>query len=179
MAAETQPPPPSALSTRLGRALEQHLGSARVARVTYGAIIGEALVVVLQAHPPTAGVVVGTLLATAVAVALAELYSEVIGHQTRTRSRVERHHVRHLAGEVTAVAFGIAFPCVFFIASAAGILDLDDAFRWAKWSGLALIGFYGFCAARLAGARLGSAVLQALAVMAVGAIVIAFKAFAH
>jgi hypothetical protein len=159
--------------------LVRHLESNQVSRIVYGSIIGLALVAAYAAHPPGNGVMVGSLVATGVAVALAELYSEVIGHQTRTRSRVERHHVRHLAGEVTAVAFGIAFPCVFFIASAAGILDLDDAFRWAKWSGLALIGFYGFCAARLAGARLGSAVLQALAVMAVGAIVIAFKAFAH
>jgi hypothetical protein len=179
MAAETQPPPAPSLTARLGRALQQHLGSAGVARVTYGAIIGEALVVVLQTHPPSAGVVVGTLLSTAGAVALAELYSEVIGHQTRTRSHVGRHHVRQLAGEVSAVAFGIAFPCVFFLAAAAGILDLDAAFRAAKWSGLALIGFYGFCAAKLAGDRLTSAALQAVAVMAVGAIVIAFKAVVH
>jgi hypothetical protein len=179
MAAEAQPPPSPSLTARLGRALEEHLGSERVARVTYGAIIGEALVVVMQGHPPTAAVAAGTLLVTAAAVALAELYSEVIGHQTRTRSHVGRHHVRHLAGEVAAVAFGVAFPCVFFLAAAAGIFDLDTAFRAAKWSGLALIGFYGFCAARLAGDRLAYAVLQALAVMAIGAIVIAFKAVVH
>jgi hypothetical protein len=179
MAAETQPPPSPSLTARLGRALEEHLGSARVARVTYGAIIGEAMVVALQAHPPTAGVMVGTLLATAAAVALAELYSEVIGHQTRTRTHVGRHHVRHLAGEVAAVAFGVAFPCVFFLAAAAGLLDLDAAFRAAKWSGLALIGFYGFCAAKLAGDRLAVALLQAVAVMAIGAIVIGFKAVVH
>ena len=179
MAAEAQPPAASSLNARLGRALEQHLGSAGVARVTYGAIIGEALIVVLQGHPPSALVVVGTLLSTALAVALAELYSEVIGHQTRTRSHVERHHLAHLGGEVAAVAFGIAFPSVFFLASAAGLIDLHTAFRAAKWSGLALIGFYGFCAARLAGDKLVSALLQALAVMAIGAVLIAFKALVH
>src|SRR6201989_1217047 len=120
MAAEAQPPPaPPSLTARLGQALEQHLGSARVARVTYGAIIGEALIVVLQGHPPRALAVLGTLLSTARAVALAELYSEVIGHQTRTRSHVARHHIRHLGGEVAAVAVGIAFPCLFFLAAAA------------------------------------------------------------
>ena len=31
-------------------------------------------------------------------------------------------------------------------------MELDTAFRLAKWSGLGLIGFYGFAAARLAGA---------------------------
>jgi hypothetical protein len=179
MAAEVQPPAPPSLTARLGRALEEHLGSARVAKVTYGAIIGEALIVVLQGHPPSALVVAGTLLSTAGAVALAELYSEVIGHQTRTRSRVERHHLRHLGGEVAAVAFGVAFPCVFFLAAAVGLIELDTAFRAAKWSGLALIGFYGFCAAKLAGDRTLPALLQALAVMAIGAVVIAFKALVH
>ena len=167
------------MTSRVGVALERHLGSARVARVTYGAIIGEALIVVLQGHPPSALVVAATLVSTAIAVGLAELYSEVIGHQTRTRSRVERHHLRHLGGEVAAVAFGVAFPCVFFLAAAAGVMELDTAFRAAKWSGLVLIGFYGFCAARLAGDRLVPALLQAMAVMAIGAVLIAFKALVH
>jgi hypothetical protein len=179
MAAETQPPPASSLSGRISRAVERHLGSARVARVTYGAIIGEALIVVLQGHPPSALVVVGTLLSTALAVALAELYAEVIGHQTRTRSRVERHHLAHLGGEVAAVAFGIAFPCVFFLAAAVGLMELHTAFQAAKWSGLVLIGFYGFCASRMAGYRVLPALLQALAVMALGAVLIAFKALVH
>jgi hypothetical protein len=172
-------PPVPAAQTGLGRALERHLGSQRVARVTYGAIIGMALIVVLEKHPPRNGVVIGTLLATALAVALAELYSEVIGHQTRTRARVPRHHLRRLAGEVAAVAFGVAFPCVFFLAAAAGLLDEHTAFTLAKWSGLVLIGFYGFCAARLAGDGFLPALVQALAVAAVGALLIAFKAVVH
>jgi hypothetical protein len=174
MAAQAPRPAPS-----LGARLEEHLGSQRVSRVTYGAIIGMSLVVVLEQHPPRAAIVAGTLLSTALAVALAELYSEIIGHQTRTRARVERHHVRHMAGDVSAVAFGVGFPCVFFLAAAVGLMDLDTAFDVAKWSGLALIGFYGFCAARLAGDRWLPALLQALAVAAIGAIVIAFKAVVH
>jgi hypothetical protein len=165
--------------SRLAGALERHLGSERVARVTYGAIIGMALIVVLEKHPPRAGVVVGTLLATALAVGLAELYSEVIGHQTRTRAHVQRHHLRRLAVEVAAVAFGVAFPSVFFLAATAGLLEEHTAFTLAKWSGLVLIGFYGFCAARLAGDRLLPALAQALAVAAIGALLIAFKAVVH
>jgi hypothetical protein len=174
-----QPTPPGAEHTGLGRVLERHLGSERVARVTYGSIIGMALIVVLEKHPPRNGVVIGTLLATALAVALAELYSEVIGHQTRTRSRVQGHHLRRLAGEVAAVAFGVAFPCVFFLAAAVGLVEEHTAFTLAKWSGLFLIGFYGFCAARLAGDRFLPALAQALAVAAVGALLIAFKAVVH
>jgi hypothetical protein len=45
--------------------LEAHLGSRQVARVVYGSIIGLTLVVVVEAHPPKTGVVVGWLLLTA------------------------------------------------------------------------------------------------------------------
>ena len=44
-----------------------------------------ALIVVLEHHPPTAGVTTATLFATAVAVALAELYSDWIGHVLKHR----------------------------------------------------------------------------------------------
>ena len=54
----------------------------------YGAIIGLALVVALEHHPPTPAVVIVTLVATAVAVGLAELYSDVVGTQARTHQRV-------------------------------------------------------------------------------------------
>ena len=60
-----------------------HLGSRQVSRVVYGSIIGLALVVALEAHPPRPGVVIASLLGTAVAVALAELLIEFIRSETR------------------------------------------------------------------------------------------------
>jgi hypothetical protein len=159
--------------------LERHLGSTQVARVMYGAIIGLALVVALEAHPPSPGVMVGTLLGTAVAVGLAELYSEVVGTEVRTRRRVERARFHEIATDVGAVAFGISFPAVFFLLSAAGAMEVDTAFELAKWSGLGLIGFYGFCAARLSGMGLTAALLQAVAVAAIGGFLIALKALIH
>jgi hypothetical protein len=101
------------------QAIEAHLGSRQVARVIYGAIIGMALVVSLEPHPPRPSVMVGTLLATAAAVGLAELYSEVVGAETRNRRRVEREQLREIVDDVGAVAFGIAFPAVFFVRAAA------------------------------------------------------------
>jgi hypothetical protein len=136
------------------QAIEDHLGSRQVTRVIYGSIIGLALVVALQAHPPSAGVVAATLWATALAVGLAELYSEIVGTETRTRHRVARADMVHILDEVGAVVFGIAFPGVFFILAALGAIELDSAFTVAKWSGLGLIAAYGFGAARLAGASL-------------------------
>jgi VIT1/CCC1 family predicted Fe2+/Mn2+ transporter len=161
------------------RAIEAHLGTQQVARVIYGAIIGMALVVTLEAHPPRPGVVAGTLVATAVAVGLAELYSEVVGAETRNRRRVGRDQVRHILHDVVAVGFGIAFPAVFFVLAAAGVLEDDTAFVIAKWSGVGLISFYGFVAGRLSGAGLVASLLQALAVGVIGGALIAFKALIH
>jgi VIT1/CCC1 family predicted Fe2+/Mn2+ transporter len=161
------------------QAIEAHLGSRQVARVIYGAIIGMALVVSLEAHPPRPGVVAGTLLATAAAVGLAELYSEIVGAETRNRRRVRRDQLGHILRDVAAVGFGIAFPAVFFFLAAVGLLEDDTAFVVAKWSGLGLISFYGFIAGRLSGAGLWVSALQALAVGGIGGVLIAFKALVH
>jgi hypothetical protein len=160
-------------------ALEAHLGSRQVARVIYGSIIGLALVVVLEAHPPPVGAMIASLCATAVAVGLAELYSEIVGTETRTRHRIARRELTPIIEDAGAVTLGVAFPVVFFILSAAGAMEIDTAFRIAKWTGLALIGTYGFAAARLAGAGLPGALIQGLAVAAIGAVMIAVKALVH
>jgi hypothetical protein len=161
------------------RAIEAHLSTEQVAHVIYGAIIGIALVVALEAHPPSPGVVTASLLATAVAVGLAELYSQVVGAETRNRRRVGRDELGDFLRDVAAVAFGVAFPAVFFVLAAAGVLEDDTAFTIAKWSGLGLISFYGFVAARLAGTGVAVSLLQALAVGVIGGALIAFKALIH
>jgi hypothetical protein len=161
------------------RVVEDHLGSTQVSRVIYGAIIGLALVVALEHDPPGAGVMVGTLAVTGVAVGLAELYSEVVGTEVRTRRRIPREHVREIAADVGAVIFGISFPAVFFLLSGVGAMEVDTAFELAKWSGLGLTGFYGFCAARLSGMGLGGALAQAAAVAAIGGFLIGLKAVIH
>jgi hypothetical protein len=159
--------------------IKAHLGTGQVGRVIYGAIIGMALIVVLNAHPPGPGSVVAGLVATALAVALAELYSDVVATETRTRRRISREHLREIASDAGAVAFGIVFPAVFFILAGAGVMETHTAFTVAKWSGVGLIGFYGFSAARLAGARWTVALLQGLAAGAIGVVLILFKALVH
>lgn len=161
------------------QSVEAHLGSRQVARVIYGSIIGLALVVALEAHPPSAGAVLASLWGTALAVGLAELYSEIVGTETRTRHRIVRAEVTLLLDDVGAVALGIAFPGVFFVLAALGALELDSAFTVAKWSGLALIGAYGFGGARLAGASVIASLVQAFAVGAIGGVLIAVKALLH
>jgi hypothetical protein len=159
--------------------LEQHLGSRQVARVVYGSIIGLALVVAIERHPPEPGVMAVWLVGTAIAVGLAEIYSEVVGAETSTRRQVTRHEVRHMTEDAAAVGFGVAFPAVFFLLAALSVIDVERAFTIAKWTGLGLIGFYGYWAARFAGATPKRAVVKAALVALVGAGLIALKAVVH
>jgi hypothetical protein len=161
------------------RFVAAHLGSRQVSRVVYGSIIGLALVVALQAHPPPPGAVIASLLGTAVAVALAELYSELVGFETIEHRKARATELRHLGADIAAVAFGIAFPALFFLLAAAGSLETDTAFTLAKWTGLGLIGLYGFAGARLSGARLRTALIQAAAVALIGAALILLKSVVH
>jgi VIT1/CCC1 family predicted Fe2+/Mn2+ transporter len=160
-------------------AIESHLGSAQVSRVIYGAIIGLALVVALEEHPPAAGVTAGFILATALAVALAEIYSEIIGTETRTHARVGSARIRGIATEAAAVACGIAVPAVFFVLASAGAIELDTAFTIAKWCGLGLIGLYGYFGGRLSGRSVPASIVHAFAVGLIGGFLIAFKALLH
>jgi hypothetical protein len=150
-----------------------------VSRVVYGSIIGLALVVALEAHPPPAGAVIASLVATAIAVGLAELYSELIGFETSHRRKAGRTEVRELRGDIAAVGFGIAFPAVFFLLAALDVLEVDTAFTLAKWTGVGLIGLYGFAGARLAGSSLHAALVKAAAVALIGAALIVLKALVH
>jgi ABC-type microcin C transport system permease subunit YejB len=163
----------------LRRAIESHLGSGDVARVIYGSIIGLALVVALQDHPPSAATMASFLVGTAVAVGLAEVYSEYVGAEARTRRPVETTQLRQLLVDAAAVMFGAGFPAVFFVLAAAGALDIDVAFRLAKWSGLGLICAYAFVAARLAGAGRAGALVHAALLGVVGGALIALKSLLH
>ena len=159
--------------------IKAHLGTGQVGRVIYGAIIGMSVVVVLDAHPPGPGSVVAGLVATALAVCLAELYSDIVATETRTRRRIRGEHLRETASDAGAVAFGIVFPAVFFVLAAVDVMKDHTAFTVAKWSGVGLIGFYGFSAARLSGSRWVVALLQGLAAGAIGGVLILFKALVH
>src|SRR3954463_1702195 len=161
------------------RLLGSHLGSRQVSRVIYGAIIGLALVVAMEDHPPSSGAVVGMLLGTALAVGLAELYSDILGIETRKRRHATDAELRHRTANMAAVAFGIAFPVVFFILAAVHAIGEETAFTIAKWSGVGLIGFYGFSAARLSGEGVLVSALRAIAVALIGAFLVGLKALLH
>jgi len=114
-----------------------------------------------------------------VAVGLAELYSEIVGTETRERHRIDREQLGEITEDVLAVAFGVAFPAVWFLLAAVGAVSSDAAFTISRWSGLGLIGFYAYVAGRLAGEPRARALLQAAAVAAVGGLLVAVKALIH
>jgi hypothetical protein len=159
--------------------LEQHLGSRQVGRVVYGSIIGLALVVSIESHPPKPWVMAVWLTGTALAVGLAEVYSEIVGTETSTRRPVTRRDVGHMVDDAVAVGFGVAFPAVFFVLAALGLLQIETAFSIAKWSGLGLIGFYGYWAARFAGTPAHRALFKGALVALIGAGLILLKSLVH
>ena len=167
--------PPS----RFRSAIAEHLGSREVSRVIYGAVIGLALSVALEQHPPGAAASAALLLLTAIAVGLAELYSDLIGAEAATRTPITRAHVRAGLEDALPVVFGAGLPALFPLLAALGVMQLATAFDIAKWTGAGLLCGYGFAAARLAGAGRGRAVLHAAAVGAVGFVLIGLKALLH
>jgi hypothetical protein len=160
-------------------AIVAHLGSRQVSRVLYGSIIGLALVVALEAHPPRPGAIAVSLVATAIAVGLAELYSDIVGTETRTRARVGRKQLVEMLDEIGAVVVGVAFPGIFFVLAALGAFDVDAAFTIAKWTGLGMITAYGYIAARFTGATVLGSVRRAGVAGLIAAFLIVIKALLH
>jgi len=70
----------------------------------------------------------------------------------------------------TAVAFGVASPAVIVLFAALGVIEIGVAFTLAKWSGFVLIGFYGYWAARFAGAPVPQALARGGLVALIGAL---------
>jgi hypothetical protein len=163
----------------LRRFVGAHLGSRQVSRVVYGSIIGLALVVALEAHPPPPAAVIASLLGTAVAVALAELYSELVGFETVRHRKAEATDLRGLSADIAAVGFGISFPALFFLLAATDAIQPETAFTCAKWTGLGLIGVYGYAGARLSGGGLAASLAQAAAVALIGGALIVLKSLVH
>ena len=160
-------------------AIVSHLDSRQVSRVLYGSIIGLALVVALEAHPPRSVAIVVSLVATALAVGLAEVYADYVGTEVRTRTRPSRHRLAEMFEEAGATATGVAFPGVFFALAALGVMERDTAFAVAKWSGLGLILTYAFAAARLTGDTLVNSLRRAAVAGLIGTFLIVIKALLH
>jgi hypothetical protein len=164
---------------RIRGVIEAHLNSRDVARIIYGSIIGLALVVALQIHPPSPATAAGALAGTALAVGLAEVYSEIVGTEARLRRPIRREELRSIVAGSGAVVLGAGFPVIYFLLAAAGAIENRLAYTLSKWTGLGLICGYGYLAGRLSGSGPFRALLHAAAVGAIGGALIALKAILH
>ena len=160
--------------------LEQHLGSRQVGRIVYGSIIGMALLVAIEGHPPRPGVMAVWLLGTALAVGLAEVYSDVVGTRParggRSRAGTWGTWPRTPSRSASASPSRPSSSC----SSALG-RHRHRARRSRSRSGpaLGLIGFYGFWAARFSGAAPHVALLKGVLVALIGAGLILLKSLVH
>jgi hypothetical protein len=68
---------------------------------------------------------------------------------------------------------------MYFLLAAAGVFERSTAFDLAKWTGLGVIGVYGFAGARASGTGLLGSLLQAAGVALIGGFLIALKAVVH
>jgi hypothetical protein len=159
--------------------IDARLGARDVAEVLYGTIVGLALVIALQEHPEPPGTVAALIAGTAVAVALAKLYTDALSAAARAHEPLGRGPRREIGGRALAVLVGAGFPAVYFAAAAAGLISEHLAFQLSKWSGAILVSAYGYLAARLAGYAIARSILGAVAVGAIGAALILFKAALH
>ena len=159
--------------------VESHLGSDDVSHVIYGAVVALALIVALQDHPPKAGKLAVELVATGLAIGLAELYADFVSTEARARRQVTRREFRHMAREATAVVFGTGFPAIYFVLAAVGLVSLEHAITFAKWSGIVLIAGYGYLAARLAGSTHPRSLARGMGIALVGLALIGLKALLH
>ena len=93
--------------------------------------------------------------------------------------RLSATPARLLSDDPAQVSAAVAHGTLSLCAEALGAMETATAFSAAKWSGLGLIGVYGFCAARLSGAGLPTSALHAVAVGAIGGLLIVLKALLH
>lgn len=155
--------------------LERHLASRAISKVLYGSIVVLALEVALEDEHPPAPHVIASIIGTGLAVAFAELYSDVIALEINRKRRPTSVEVAEIARKVSGVAVGAAFPVVFFGLAWAGVISVERAFEASIWTGLGLVGLYGFAAARLAGNGVVRAVLQASVMLLIGVAIIFVK----
>jgi hypothetical protein len=147
--------------------------------VISGSIIGLAIVLAAEDHPPPPAAVVGELVLTALAFGLSDAFGEMIGTQTRARRHLNRSDWARIAEEAGAFAIGAVFPAIFFLLATAEVITIHTAFVDAKWSEVILMGLYGWFAGRLAGHRVLFAFGDMVVVVAVAVALVELKTLLH
>lgn len=147
----------------------------RVSKIIYGTIMVLVVLLAMEEHPPSAGGSLALVVLTGIGVALAEFYSDYIGTSIKERKTLTIGDRREIYHDISGVLIGALLPAPFFILAIFDIMDLENAFTFAKWTLVGVLLFYGYVASRLNGHSQIFSIILAVAASTIGLIVVLFK----
>jgi hypothetical protein len=145
-------------------------------KAVYGIIIALAIVITLEAHPPSAMEAEATILLGALAVAMAEFYSDVLQLRITERRQASRKEMADIGRHIGTVLVGSLLPLPVFIMASLGLLTIESAFVIVKWMLVTLLFLYGFVAAQIGGAGTKWSLLLGAMTGSIGVLVVLVKA---
>ena len=149
-------------------------------KAVYGIIIALAIVITLEAHPPSPLEAEATILLGALAVAMAEFYSETLQLRISERRRASRQENVEIGRHVGTVLVGALLPLPAFLLVSLGVMSIEGAFTFVKWMLVTLLFIYGYVAAQVGGAGIRWSILLGMMTGSIGVIVVIAKAaFSH
>jgi hypothetical protein len=148
-------------------------------KAIYGAIAVMAVIVAMEAHPPTALFAAAQSFGVTLAVAVAETYAEIIAHTLDIERKVNKEEWREVWRKVSPVLFGAQAPTLVFLLSAGGLFSVETAIAVSKVLVLALLFVYGFETARFLHKERFVQILSGLVIMSAGAVIVLINYLFH
>lgn len=150
-----------------------------VAKAIYGLITVQAVLVVMDEHPPTALGGAATLLGATFAVALIDSYAEIIAEALAHKHMVSRGEVREILKSVSPVLVGAQAPTLMFLLSAIGLWSVEQAIQLAQIVTFLFLFVFGVRIGQLLHTHWFLQVLSGIFLVAVAGMLIAIKILFH
>jgi hypothetical protein len=150
-----------------------------VAKAIYGLITVQALLVVMEEHPPTPLSGAMTLLGATLAVALIDTYSEIIAEALAQKHMVSRDEVREILRSVSPVLVGSQAPTLMFLLSAIGLWSVEQAIQLAQLVTFLFLFVFGVQIGRLLHTHWLRQVLSGIFLVAVAGMIVGVKILFH
>jgi hemolysin III len=150
-----------------------------VAKAIYGLITVLAVLLVMEAHPPTAWVAAGTLFGTVLVVALAETYSKTIAEIIAGRKRLDRQEIMEIWHDTRPILLTANLPTLVILLSGAGLYSMETALIIAKTAVYLALFCYGLQVGHLLHASKWRILLSGLFTAGIGALIGLMKFLLH
>lgn len=150
-----------------------------VAKAIYGLITVLAVLVVMDDHPPVAWRGAVTLFGTTLAVALVDTYAETVAGMLSLQRGPSRGELREIWRDVSPVLVGAQAPTLVLLVAAFGLLSVERAITVALWVAFLLLFGYGWRVGTILHRRRLPQLLNGLALVAIGGLVVGIKAAFH